>query len=339
MKYPDFTVCVRCMTYNQSKYIEDAMNGFTIQQTDFPFVCCIVDDASTNGEQLVIKNYLKKYFDFTDTSVSYSQSTDYASIIFAQHKVNINCYFAVLFLKENLYSKNMGYKKMEYISVWRDKCKYEAICEGDDYWIDPLKLQKQVVILENNSKVGLVYTSAKQYNENLKKYSSSIIGKRLLSKQALYISNEIPTLTVMYRKDLMDLYFKEICIPNLLMGDYPMWLYFNEKSKLYFLDETTSVYRVLANSASHSKSVQKTFKFEECAFRIRKYFIDKYHRENITPLIDKEYVKRILYFGALYQEGVSYPISYLKEKGFLRGKYVYMYVKYILNYLRYAFIK
>lgn len=72
MKYPDFTVCVRCMTYNQSKYIEDAMNGFTIQQTDFPFVCCIVDDASTNGEQLVIKNYLKKYFDFTDTSVSYS---------------------------------------------------------------------------------------------------------------------------------------------------------------------------------------------------------------------------------------------------------------------------
>ena len=54
MKYPDFTVCVRCMTYNQSKYIEDAMNGFTIQQTDFPFVCCIVDDASTNGEQLVI---------------------------------------------------------------------------------------------------------------------------------------------------------------------------------------------------------------------------------------------------------------------------------------------
>ena len=228
---------------------------------------------------------------------------------------------------------------MEYISVWRDKCKYEAICEGDDYWIDPLKLQKQVVILENNSKVGLVYTSAKQYNENLKKYSSSIIGKRLLSKQALYISNEIPTLTVMYRKDLMDLYFKEICIPNLLMGDYPMWLYFNEKSKLYFLDETTSVYRVLDNSASHSNSVQITFNFEECAFRIRKYFVDKYHRENITSLIDKEYVKRILYFGALYQEGISNPICYLKEKGFFKFIYVYMYVKYILNYLRYAFIK
>lgn len=327
MKYPKFKVCVSCFTFNQAKYIEDAMNGFAMQQTDFPFVCCIVDDASTDGEQQVIKSYLNRYFVFTDSSVFSSQSTDYASIIFAQHKENSNCYFAVLFLKENLFSKNMGYKKMEYISVWRDKCKYEAICEGDDYWIDPLKLQKQVVILENNSKVGLVYTSAKQYNENLKKYSSSIIGKRLLSKQALYISNEIPTLTVMYRKDLMDLYFKEICIPNLLMGDYPMWLYFNEKSKLYFLDETTSVYRVLDNSASHSKSVQITFNFEECAFRIRKYFVDKYHRENITSLIDKEYVKRILYFGALYQEGISNPICYLKEKGFFKFRYVYTIVR------------
>lgn len=339
MKCPKFKVCIRCMTYNQAKYIVDTMNGFAIQQTDFPFVCCIVDDASTDGEQQVIKEYLIKYFELADSSVSFSQTTDYASIIFAQHKENKNCYFAVLFLNENLYSKHMGYKKLEYISIWRDNCKYEAICEGDDYWIDLLKLHKQVDILDNNSQIGLVYTSAKQYNEKTKTYSSSIIGKRLFTKQDLYISNEVPTLTTMYRKDLLDLYFKEINIPNLLMGDYPMWLYFNEKSQLYFLDETTSVYRVLANSASHSKSVQKTFNFEECAFRIRKYFIDKYHRENITPLIDKEYVKRILYFGALYQEGVSYPISYLKEKGFLRGKYVYMYVKYILNYLRYAFIK
>lgn len=67
-----------------------------------------------------------------------------------------------------------------------------------------------------------------------KTYSSSIIGKRLFTKQDLYISNEVPTLTTMYRKDLLDLYFKEINIPNLLMGDYPMWLYFNEKANYIF---------------------------------------------------------------------------------------------------------
>ena len=52
-------VRVRCMTFNHASYIEDAMNGFTIQQTDFPFVCTIIDDASTDGEQEVIKNYLQ----------------------------------------------------------------------------------------------------------------------------------------------------------------------------------------------------------------------------------------------------------------------------------------
>ena len=54
MNYPKFKVCVRCFTFNQADYIEDAMNGFTMQQTDFPFVCCIVDDASTDEEQKVI---------------------------------------------------------------------------------------------------------------------------------------------------------------------------------------------------------------------------------------------------------------------------------------------
>ncbi len=51
-------VCVKCFTYNHASYIEDAMNGFTMQQTNFPFVCTIVDDASTDGEQDVIKKYL-----------------------------------------------------------------------------------------------------------------------------------------------------------------------------------------------------------------------------------------------------------------------------------------
>ena len=57
----DFKVCVRCMTYNQASYIEDALNGFCIQQTSFPFVCCILDDASTDGEPEVIKKYLRKF--------------------------------------------------------------------------------------------------------------------------------------------------------------------------------------------------------------------------------------------------------------------------------------
>ena len=67
MEYPKFKVTVSCMTYNQSKYITDAMNGFTMQQTSFPYVCTIVDDASTDGEQEVIHQYVEEKTEATCT--------------------------------------------------------------------------------------------------------------------------------------------------------------------------------------------------------------------------------------------------------------------------------
>ena len=94
-----FMVCTRCMTYNQARYITDAMNGFVMQQTGFPFVCTIVDDASTDGEQEVIKNYLQEHFDLQDSAVAYDKDTDYGHVTFARHKTNKNCYFVVIYHK------------------------------------------------------------------------------------------------------------------------------------------------------------------------------------------------------------------------------------------------
>lgn len=148
MEYPKFKVCVKCFTFNQAKYIEDAMNGFTMQQTDFPFVCCIVDDASTDGEQDVIKKYMDMHFDYSPNSVSFEKETDYADVLYVQHKVNKNCYFAIILLKENHYSQNKT--KVQYLKEWRNICEYEAICEGDDYWIESNKLQEQVNYMQNN---------------------------------------------------------------------------------------------------------------------------------------------------------------------------------------------
>lgn len=92
MEYPKIKVVVRCFTFNQSKYIKETMNGFTMQQTEFPFVCCIVDDSSTDGEQEVIKDYLKDNFNLSDTAVAYQKDTDYAHVLYAQHKMNQNCF-------------------------------------------------------------------------------------------------------------------------------------------------------------------------------------------------------------------------------------------------------
>ena len=61
-----YLVGIRCYTYNHAPYIEYALNGFTMQQTNFPFIAMVVDDASTDGEQKVISSYVEKYFDIDD---------------------------------------------------------------------------------------------------------------------------------------------------------------------------------------------------------------------------------------------------------------------------------
>lgn len=59
----NYKVQARCLTYNQAKYIEDALNGFAMQQTNFPFVCLVIDDCSTDGEQEVIKSWMNRECD------------------------------------------------------------------------------------------------------------------------------------------------------------------------------------------------------------------------------------------------------------------------------------
>jgi len=158
-----YIVRAHCATYNHSAYITDAMNGFVMQQTDFPFVCTIIDDASTDGEQDVIRRYVEDNFDLQEASVAYEKDADYGHIIFARHKTNKNCYFAIILLKENHYSQRKS--KAPYLTEWMDT-KYIALCEGDDYWTDSLKLQKQVDFLEKHTDYSLCCHRYKTYNQN-----------------------------------------------------------------------------------------------------------------------------------------------------------------------------
>lgn len=162
-------VCVQCMTFNQANYISDAMNGFTMQKTNFPYVCCIVDDASTDGEHNVINNYLEEYFDLEDNAIVRHEETDDYILTFARHRTNLNCYFAVIFLKNNHYSKKKS--KVPYILQWRDNAKYIAMCEGDDYWIARDKLQKQVDFMDNHPDISYTCTRYNIVNEKTGDFS------------------------------------------------------------------------------------------------------------------------------------------------------------------------
>ena len=241
MEYPKFKVCCRCFTFNQAKYITDAMNGFTMQQTSFPFICTIVDDASTDGEQEVIKKYVEENFDFSEGSAAYHKETVYAFITYAQHKTNNNCYIAVLYLKENHYSQRKS--KMGYLSEWRDMCEYEALCEGDDYWIVPDKLEKQVNLLDEHKDYTMCASDA-----IIKSESGDLNWMRYDENRIVPINDIIEggglwlqTATFLFRRGINSDMIE--CGRKCHVGDYPLIIWCAMKGNVYYLSDKTAVYR------------------------------------------------------------------------------------------------
>lgn len=277
MEYPKFKVCVRCFTFNQAKYIEDALNGFAMQKTDFPFVCCIVDDASTDGEQEVIKKYMNMHFDYSPNSVSFDKETDYADVLYAQHKVNKNCYFAIILLKENHYSQNKT--KMQYLKEWRNICEYEAICEGDDYWIESNKLQEQVNYMQNNIGCSLCHTGfsfLQVVTGHLTPYiQNGNTDKEII--QRILNGNEyrVQTCTVMYRiKDYNKVVESDDFLYKsgyFLMGDTQLWIGLLLLGKIHLIKQNMAIYRINDGSSCRQNNIKQRFRFSLSCAELRLY--------------------------------------------------------------------
>lgn len=246
MEYPKFKVCCRCFTFNHSKYITDAMSGFTMQQTSFPFVCTIVDDASTDGEQEVIRKYVEENFDFSEGSVAYNKETDYAHITYAQHKTNKNCYFAVLFLKKNHYSQKKP--KLPYLEEWRNICEYEALCEGDDYWIAQNKLEKQVNYLDNNRNCVLISHGYKSVNERTGRFEDCVFCKEIIDLGIILNKHTIiATASMVFRNSVAKEYHE--FMSNKPSFDYSIKAFFSMKGDICNIPEVMSVYRYCSNAS------------------------------------------------------------------------------------------
>lgn len=327
MKKSNFKVCVRCFTFNQAKYITETMDGFCKQKTKFPFVCCIVDDASTDGEQLVITQYMEENFNFIDTDISYKRETDYANIIYARHKTNNNCIFAVLLLKENLYSKKEGYKKMQYISEWRDNVEYEALCEGDDYWIESSKLQKQVDFLENNHDYACCLTRYICFNQ-AQQNIYAVCGVSYKSmKDMLKKDLQFGTCTMLFRKSLYEDYNNEIQPQNKnwLMGDKPLLLYLASRGRIHTFKDCMTTYRILESSASHSNNIDLQLTRARNTIDIYHFFANKYFPNDIklSKTIEGGYLYRAY---LLYKDNhLKYPDTLVKDIKKYNGGYRKLY--------------
>lgn len=213
---PNPLVSISCITFNHGSYIKECLDGFLMQETSFDFEILINDDASTDNTAEIIKSYQDKYPDLIKP----------------------------IFQKENQYSKGQRGINVKY-NFPRAQGKYIAMCEGDDYWTDPKKLQKQVDFLENNPDYSACFTNAtKLYEED---GETEFFLKS--NKNRTYPIDEVitkgggffPTATLVF-KNLFSAY------PDFIFkaksGDRALSLLLANKGGFYFLNENTSIYRV-----------------------------------------------------------------------------------------------
>jgi len=242
-------VSIICTTYNHEAYIKDALEGFVMQKTDFPFEVIVHDDASTDRTAEIIKKFEACYSDL----------------------------FVTIYQSENQYSRKD-------VNIWSDitfpmaRGKYIAICEGDDYWIDPLKLQKQVDFLELNQNYGMIHTNCQVVdanNKDLQKYNRNWTSGDVFD-QLVNGKYGIVTATVVFRTQMYSNIESELDNLNFKIGDLPMWIEFSRMSKVKYIDEITTCYRKLDNSASHSDDILKVQRFHENVLEIKSFYCEKY---------------------------------------------------------------
>lgn len=258
-----YKVYVQSTTYNQASYIEDCLNGVAMQQTDFPFVHHVIDDCSTDGEQKVIKTYLNNNCDMENAEY---YDNDICSITIAKNKSNPSCTLAVYFLKKNMYRNP---EKRNLYKLWEYVCPYEALCEGDDYWITTDKLQKQYDYMEAHPECSMCFHSAlvedpdghqEKHEPKIKKTfykTDDIIMDKggTCNLSYMHVLNSIFHRTeYMQKEDIPD--FWKLCP----IGDLPLSLYLIDKGYFGYIDEVMSVYRRFAAGAWTSKHIKTSLK-------------------------------------------------------------------------------
>lgn len=275
-------VSVRCTVYNHAKYLRQCLDGFIMQETTFPFEVIVHDDASTDNSASIIREYANKY----------------PYII------------KPIFQTENQYSKHDGSISKHLRAATSPFAKYFAICEGDDYWIDPLKLQKQVDFLEGHPDYVLSHTSIKYYYQSQHlfiaskdvKINSKILEKGYLSREDILLSYRIQTASVLFRRNLLDEIYKYDTFlyksGYFLMGDTPLWYGLLGKGKIHFLPEVTTVYRKNNNSITGHNNLKKYFRFILSMAELRLYLAK---RDNLSTSFS-------IYVQKLYQNSA---INYL----------------------------
>lgn len=221
-------VSVLIQTYQHANFIKQCLDGILMQQTNFPFEIILGEDESTDGTREICKAYSEKYPD----------------------KIN-------LFLrsrKDVIYINGNPTGRYNFIeNLKAAQGKYIALCEGDDYWTDPLKLQKQVDFLEVNPEYGICFHESEVIwddayeNKQSIKLNSEFYWNRMEPEKSVYTITDVfngpfmATASVIFRKkdpvDFPDWFFKAAS------GDITLYALILNDNKIKFINEIMCAYR------------------------------------------------------------------------------------------------
>lgn len=272
-------VSIQCLVYNHEPYLQQCLEGFVMQKTTFAFEAIVHDDASTDGSAAIIREYAEKYPNIIKPIIE----------------------------TENQYSKHDGTLDRIMNEATSPSSKYIAFCEGDDYWIDPLKLQKQVNFLESHPEYVICSHDYICYDQNkmkLNEYSTysflfnSIVNKKEYLEYTLvnYFNGWwTHPLTCVYRNGL---YLKEIPREKYkYFRDDVFFYYVLKNGKGALMHDVMGVYRVHDNGAwSKLSFIDRNESSMFNAYNI--YLVEK----------DKRAFNKILH--------IQYEVlSYLRESG------------------------
>ena len=282
-------VAIQCLVYNHEPYLRDCLNGFVMQQTNFRFVAIVHDDVSTDNSVAIIREYAEKYPDVIKP----------------------------IYESENQWSKaDDSLARVMNESISATGAKYVAMCEGDDYWTDPHKLQKQVDYMEGHPDVGLCYTDYNQQYELSAQILTSLFEQQKLYRPETYEQHllkpgYLAPMTWIYRKDVYDICAKTKVFTD---GTYSYMLEAMQISRVAYIPETTATYRAHEGSASAPIGKDNTFGYVNGIFETQLYFANKYP-------CSKELMKKIMMRGYLS----ILPVAVMADKSwFIHEAQAYM---------------
>ena len=214
----DCKVSVICLTYNHRDYIRECLDGFVKQKTTFPFQVVVHDDASTDGTAEIVREYAERYPDI----------------------------ITPILQTENQWSKGKTLSKTFIYPVLQGE--YVAFCEGDDYWTDENKLQKQVDFLDANPDFAICFHAVQIY------WQETGLSKKVFPTRAYCFNKDVLTLEDLLKHNFMQpngvllrwRFYRDSydLIPDkILPGDWFLFLLHAELGKIKFIPDVMGVYR------------------------------------------------------------------------------------------------